>query len=104
MYGGDGFWMFVDPADPAYIYAEYQGGEIARVNRKTHETRNIKPLPHYKETKLRYNWNTPVHLSPIRKGTVYIGAQYLFRSRDYGQTWDRISQDLTTNTPDNQNQ
>src|SRR6266581_4414203 len=99
MYGGDGFWMFVDPTDPDYIYAEYQGGEIGRVNRKTHESRNIKPLPRYAEGKLRYNWNTPIHVSATRKGTIYIGAQFLFRSRDFGQTWDRISPDLTTNDP-----
>jgi photosystem II stability/assembly factor-like uncharacterized protein len=104
MYGGDGFWMFVDPSDPDYIYAEYQGGEIARVNRHTHETRNIKPLPRYKEGKLRYNWNTPIHVSPTEKGTIYIGAQFLFRSRDYGQTWDRVSPDLTTNDPAKQKQ
>ena len=44
MYGGDGFWMFEDTSDPNYIYAEAQGGEIGRVNRHTHEIRNIKPL------------------------------------------------------------
>jgi photosystem II stability/assembly factor-like uncharacterized protein len=99
MYGGDGFWMFVDPTDPQYIYAEYQGGEIARVNRKTHENRPIKPLPRYKEGKLRFNWNTPIHVSPTRNGTVYIGSQFLFRTKDFGQTWDRISPDLTTNDP-----
>jgi len=104
MYGGDGFWMFVDPTDPDYIYAEYQGGEIGRVNRKTHESRNIKPLPRYAEGKLRYNWNTPIHVSATRKGTIYIGAQFLFRSRDFGQTWDRISPDLTTNDPAKQRQ
>ncbi|HEV8537424.1 MAG TPA: sialidase [Bacteroidota bacterium] len=104
MYGGDGFWMFVDPSDPDYIYAEAQGGEIGRVNRKTHETRGIKPLPGYKEGKLRFNWNTPIHVSPTQKGTVYIGAQFLFRSRDHGQTWDRISPDLTTNDPVKQRQ
>ena len=104
MYGGDGFWMFVDPADPDYIYAEYQGGEIGRVNRRTHETRNVKPLPRYREGKLRYNWNTPIHVSATRKGTIYIGAQFLFRSRDFGQTWDRISPDLTTNDPVKQQQ
>ena len=49
MYGGDGFWMFADPSDPDYIYAEAQGGDIGRVNRKTHETRDIQPLPGYKE-------------------------------------------------------
>src|SRR5437879_1090171 len=104
MYGGHGFWMFVDPADPDYIYAEYQGGEIGRVNRRTHETRNVKPLPRYREGKLRYNWNTPIHVSATRKGTIYIGAQFLFRSHDFGQTWDRISPDLTTNDPVKQQQ
>ena len=103
MYNGDGFWMFPDPADPDYIYAEYQGGEIGRVNRHTHEARNIKPRPNYKE-KLRFNWNTPIALSPNEKGTIYIGAQFLFRSRDHGQTWERISPDLTTNDPEKQKQ
>ncbi|MCM3905405.1 MAG: hypothetical protein ND866_27225 [Pyrinomonadaceae bacterium] len=104
MYGGDGFWMFADPSDPDYIYAEFQGGVISRINRKTHESRNIQPLPQYKEGKLRYNWNTPIHLSPTQKGTIYIGAQFLFRSRDHGQTWERISPDLTTNDPNKQKQ
>jgi photosystem II stability/assembly factor-like uncharacterized protein len=96
MYGGDGFWMFSDPADPDYLYAEYQGGNIARINRKTHEIRDIQPKPNYGE-KLRFNWNTPIHLSPNEKGTIYIAAQYLFRSRNHGQSWERISPDLTTN-------
>ena len=104
MYGGDGFWMFADPSDPDYIYAESQGGYIGRVNRKTHESRSIQPLPQYKEGKLRYNWNTPIHLSPKNDGTIYIGAQFLFRSRDHGQTWERISPDLTTNDPEKQKQ
>jgi photosystem II stability/assembly factor-like uncharacterized protein len=104
MYGGDGFWMFADTSDPNYIYAEAQGGEIGRVNRYTHEIRGIKPLPNYGEKKLRFNWNTPIHMSPNEKGTIYIGAQFLFRSRDHGQTWDRISPDLTTNDPEKQKQ
>jgi len=103
MYNGDGFWMFPDPADADYLYAEYQGGNVARVNRHTHEARNIQPRPGYKE-KLRYNWNTPIALSPTEKGTIYIGAQILFRSRDHGQTWERISPDLTTNNPQKQKQ
>jgi photosystem II stability/assembly factor-like uncharacterized protein len=104
MYGGDGFWMFADPSDPTYIYAEAQGGYIGRINRKTHEVRDIKPLPGYKEEKLRFNWNTPIHLSPTKSGTLYIGAQFLFRSRTHGQTWDRISPDLTTNDKEKQKQ
>ncbi len=104
MFGGDGFWMFEDTSDPAYIYAEAQGGYIGRVNRYTHQVRGIQPLPNYGEKKLRFNWNTPIHMSPNEKGTIYIGAQYLFRSRDHGQTWDRISPDLTTNDPEKQKQ
>lgn len=103
MYGGDGFWMFEDPADADYLYAEYQGGSIARINRHTHEMRSIQPLAGYGE-KLRWNWNTPIALSPNEKGTIYIGSQFLFRSRDHGQSWDRISPDLSTNDPQKQKQ
>ena len=104
MFGGDGFWMFEDPADPNFIYAEAQGGEIGRVNRYTHEIRSIKPYAQYGEKKLRFNWNTPIHMSPNQKGTIYIGAQFLFRSSDHGQSWQRISPDLTTNDPEKQKQ
>jgi photosystem II stability/assembly factor-like uncharacterized protein len=104
VFGGDGFWVFSDPSDPNYVYAEAQGGEIGRVNRLTLEARFIKPQPKYGEGKLRFNWNTPIHMSPNEKGTIYIGAQFLFRSRDHGQSWDRISPDLTTNDPEKQKQ
>jgi len=104
VYNGDGFWAFEDPADPDYIYAEYQGGQIGRVNRHTLAVRPIKPLPNYGEKKLRFNWNTPIHMSPNEKGMIYIGAQFLFRSRDHGQSWERISPDLTTNDPEKQKQ
>ena len=108
MYTGDGFWAFVDPSAPDYLVAEYQGGTIARINMRTHETRDIQPklsttdLQRYK--KLRFNWNTPIALSPHEPGTIYIGAQFLMRSRDHGQTWDRMSPDLTTNDPHKQMQ
>ncbi|MGD0694766.1 MAG: sialidase [Terriglobia bacterium] len=102
--GGDGFWVLPDPSDPNYVYEDSQGGEIVRVNRKTLVGRGIKPLPNYGEGKLRFNWNAPIYMSPNEPGTVYIGAQFLFRSRDHGQTWDRISPDLSTNDPEKQKQ
>ncbi len=49
--------------------------------------------------KLRFNWNTPIHMSPNAKGKIYIGSQFLFASTDHGQSWQRISPDLTTNDP-----
>ncbi len=100
---GDGFWTMVDPTDPDAVYAEYQGGFIGRVNRKTRAVRDIQPKANYQE-KLRFNWNTPIHASPTRDGTIYIGAQFLFRSRDRGDTWERISPDLTTNDKQKQKQ
>ncbi|HXM92894.1 MAG TPA: sialidase [Candidatus Dormibacteraeota bacterium] len=104
LFNGDGFWVFPDPFDENYVYAESQGGTMGRVNRSTLETRFIKPQPNYGEGKLRFNWNTPIHMSPHEKGTIYIGAQFLFRSRDHGQSWERISPDLTTNDAEKQKQ
>jgi photosystem II stability/assembly factor-like uncharacterized protein len=102
--GGDGFYAFPDPADPEnYLYAEIQGGAINRINRHTLEMRDIQPQSATTE-KLRFNWNAPMATSPHEKGTIYIGAQYLFRSRDRGQSWQRISPDLTTNDPQKQKQ
>jgi len=103
LFGGDGFWAFADPSDPNFAYAEAQGGFVGRVNRHTLEQKFIQPQARYKE-KLRYNWNTPIALSPNEKGTIYIGSQFLFRSRDHGTTWDQISPDLTTNDPIRQRQ
>ena len=101
--GGDGFWAFPDPSDPNFTYAESQGGHIARINRKTLQARDIQPTAQYKE-KLRFNWNAPIALSPNERGTIYLGSQFLFRSRDHGVNWDRISPDLSTNDPIRQRQ
>ena len=86
MYGGDGFWMFADPADPDFVYAETQGGYDRP--REPPDARDARHPAECRATrkKLRFNWNTPIALSPNEKGTIYIGAQFLFRSRDHGQT------------------
>ena len=106
--GGDGFWTYQDPSDPGYVYTEYQGGTAARVNMHTHEARDIQPKLGAEDlkrfTKLRFNWNTPIALSPHDPNALYIGAQFLFRSPDHGQSWERISPDLTTNDPNKQKQ
>ena len=103
LYGGDGFWTVPDPTDENAVYAESQGGYVGRVDRKTGATRDIQPKAGFKE-KLRFNWNAPIFASPTQKGTIYIGAQFLFRSQDRGDTWERISPDLTTNDPQKQKQ
>jgi photosystem II stability/assembly factor-like uncharacterized protein len=103
LYNSDGFWVFVDPSDPAFVYAEGQGGFVGRIDRRTLASRDIQPKAGYHE-KLRWNWNTPLHLSRLEKGKLYIGSQFLFVTRDGGATWSRISPDLTTNDPEKQKQ
>jgi photosystem II stability/assembly factor-like uncharacterized protein len=103
LYGGDGFWVVPDPTDANAVYAEAQGGNIGRVDRELQITRDIQPKAGYHE-RLRFNWNTPIARSPSDAKTLYIGAQFLFRSRDRGDNWERISPDLTTNDPQKQKQ
>jgi photosystem II stability/assembly factor-like uncharacterized protein len=100
--GGDGFWAFPDAKDPDVIYCEYQGGHLSRVRRSTGETRDIQPLRGRGDPKLRFNWNAPLHVGA--SGALYMGAQFLYRTRDMGDTWDRLSPDLTTNDPAKQQQ
>jgi photosystem II stability/assembly factor-like uncharacterized protein len=103
-YGGDGFYSFRHPADKDIIYAEYQGGEIMRYNEKTGQAKSIKPYPEKGEPDLRFNWNAPIHLSPDNPERMYFGSQFLLKTEDRGESWERISPDLTTNDPERQRQ
>jgi len=62
-------------------------GRIKRYNVATNESKSIKPYPYSGEDKLRFNWNTPVNISPNDSKVMYIGAQYLYRSSDRGDSW-----------------
>ncbi|HVR95560.1 MAG TPA: glycosyl hydrolase [Thermoanaerobaculia bacterium] len=94
---GDGFYAFSDPTDPDNVYVEYQGGMISRLRLSTGEAKEIKPFPGDRDPEYRFNWNTPVHVGRHEPGTLYFGSQFLFRSRDKGESWEKISPDLTTN-------
>jgi photosystem II stability/assembly factor-like uncharacterized protein len=96
--GGDGFEAQVDPKDPRTIYAESQDGNIVRVDRVSNERKAIRPVAARGEPPLRWNWNTPILISPHDSNTVYVGANKLFKTTDRGQTWTAISPDLTGNT------
>ncbi|ULQ50988.1 VPS10 domain-containing protein [Flavihumibacter fluvii] len=104
IYGGDGFWTIPDPTDPNTAYAEYQGGNMGRINLKTLKSVTIKPQAGANEAKLRWNWNTPIHIGQNNPKNLYCGAQYLFKSTDKGTNWTRISPDLTTNDKKKQEQ
>ena len=101
---GDGFHAYRDPSDPDLVYVEYQGGRLMRHHLSTGEIKRIQPLPEEGEEDYRCNWNSPIHLSRSHPGTVYFGCQYLFRSRDRGESWQKISPDLTTDDPRRQRQ
>ena len=103
-FGGDGFYSFRHPTDENVIYAEYQGGNLVRYNKKTGRAKEIQPYPENSEDKYRFNWNTPIALSPNNPEKIYFAAQYLFSSTDRGDTWKIISPDLTTNDPKKQEQ
>jgi photosystem II stability/assembly factor-like uncharacterized protein len=98
---GDGFYVFPDPKDKNIVYSEYQGGNLFRNHRDTRESKDIKPYPAAGEPKFRFNWNTPVH---VTEEAIYVGSQFLFRSTNRGDSWERISPDLTTNDPKKQQQ
>jgi photosystem II stability/assembly factor-like uncharacterized protein len=103
LFGGDGFWVYPDPTDANFAYAEAQGGAIGRVNRHTLVQRDIQPKAGFRE-KLRFNWNAPIALSPHDPARLYLGAQYLFMTHDHGLSWSRMSGDLTSNDPQKQRQ
>ncbi len=95
--GGDGFYNRLDPVDPAIDYAESQDGSLSRRNFKTNETRSIRPQPAEGEKPYRFQWNSPIEISTFDHNTVYYGGNFLFRSHDQGDHWDKISPDLTNN-------
>lgn len=97
LYGGDGFWVQPDTKDPSIVYCESQGGNMARVNLRTGQNKSIQPQERPGDPKYRWNWNTPIVKSPVNPNVIYCGAQFLFKSADRGETWERISPDLTTN-------
>ncbi|HVP90939.1 MAG TPA: hypothetical protein VMS75_06950 [Terriglobales bacterium] len=103
--GGEGSNHAVDPADPNVVYsAEFYGTLQRSEYDKPGEfpgwpwTRSLLPTPYADEPRLRGQWLAPFILSPHNPHIVYHGMQFLFRSLDRGDTWEKISPDLTWNT------
>ncbi len=93
--GGDGFQCKVDPKDPNIVYCEYQYGGLARYDRRTGERLDIQPQPGKGEPPLRWNWDSPLVLSPHSHTRLYFAANKIFRSEDRGNSWKAVSEDLT---------
>jgi photosystem II stability/assembly factor-like uncharacterized protein len=95
VHGGDGFVALIDPTDPRIIYAESQEGYMSRVDRTTNERKSIRPEAPVTDSMIRWNWDTPILISPHDPATLYAGGNRLFRSRDRGNSWKPVSPDLT---------
>lgn len=94
---GDGFEPAVDPENPNIVYSQWQYGGLIRFDRQTGERVDIKPQEEKGGPPLRWNWDSALMISPHSHTRLYYGAQYLFRSEDRGDSWQRISPDLTRN-------
>jgi len=94
--GGDGFVAIVDPTNPRIAYSESQNGRMRKVDRLTNERQSIQPEPEEGEDELRWNWDTPMMLSPHDPATIFVAANKVFRSEDRGHAFSAISPDLTT--------
>ena len=102
---GDGFRVYPHPSDPTICYSEMQGAEgVWRVDLEKNQLKTIKPYPLGDDPKLRFNWNTPIATSQHQADRLYVGSQFVHLSDDRGETWTKISPDLTTNDPAKQNQ
>ena len=100
--GGDGFDTEPDPENPNGVYGMSQGGNLYYFDASTGLSRDI--VPTESDVKHRYNWNAGFSIDPFHPATIYLGSQFLHRSRDKGRTWEIISPDLTTNNPEKQKQ
>jgi photosystem II stability/assembly factor-like uncharacterized protein len=101
--GGDGFDAMPVPGDSRYCYAQSQGGALRRLDVLTGWSKSIRPTADEGD-KLRFNWNSALAQDPFDKNTIYYGSQFVHKSSDRGDTWTRISPDLTTNDPEKQKQ
>ena len=96
MAGGDGFYNVPDPLDHNIAYAESQNGGVVRYDARSGQTKSIKPYPKNGE-RHRWNWSAPIVPSQHTGRTLYMAANYLFKSADRGDSWTTISPDLTRN-------
>ena len=102
---GDGYYAVPIPGSEYEVYANLQGGVIFHVDSRYGNVQNIHPYPKIigsagdaiENHKYRFNWDSPISISPHDPNTVYFGGNVIFKSTDRGNSWQQISGDLTTN-------
>lgn len=93
--GGDGHQPATEPGNPDILYAEWQQGNINRIDLTTGESVYIKPQPAPGDPPERFNWDSPILVSPHKPTRLYFASQRVWRSEDRGDDWTAISGDLT---------
>lgn len=93
--GGDGFESAIDPVNPNIAYAQAQYGDLVRYDNLSGEKISIQPLPKKGEAAYRWNWDSPLLISPHDNKTLYFAANKVFKSNNRGDDWETISPDLT---------
>jgi len=91
----DGHQPAVDPTNPDIIYSEWQEGNLIRYDRKSGEIIYIQPQPAADEENDRFNWDSPILISPHNSTRLYYASQRVWRSDDRGDSWQAISGDLS---------
>lgn len=97
---GDGFHGDFDPTDKDVLYAEWQGGNITRINLRTGEKKRFTPTPAEGQPRMRFNWNSPMFVSKHDPKTLYLGGNHVIKLTQRGEKWEKISGDLTKNEVD----
>jgi photosystem II stability/assembly factor-like uncharacterized protein len=103
--GGESGYIAPDPKDVDVFYAGSYGGLLTRINRRTGERRAVNVWPDNPmgfssgDITERFQWTYPIVIAPMDPKTLYVTSQHVWKSTNEGQTWTRISQDLTRHDP-----
>ncbi|MGQ0627794.1 MAG: glycosyl hydrolase [Phycisphaerales bacterium] len=92
---GDGFEPAVDPLDPNIVYSQWQDGGLVRFDRRSGEQVDIRPIEKRDDPAFVFNWDAALIISPHSHSRLYYAGNVLHRSDDRGDSWRRVSGDLT---------
>jgi photosystem II stability/assembly factor-like uncharacterized protein len=104
--GGESGWITQSPTNSDIFYAGSQGALLTRYNRKTGQTRDIQVYPRFfsgepaSALPERWQWTFPIMFSPLDPKTMYTTSQHVWKTTNDGQTWEKISPDLTYADPE----